>query len=489
MTKQRIISLSMFSVLQAVTLYHLLHIGALMQGSIFFYSPFTMMYWSLFYCVEVMVFTLCLFHFFKDSRSLWSTRTQSALAASALILVSSQYLGSLENEKQFQYRLSLQARTQEVLQQRFVRPPLRGEALSQDAHQIYWQQLGAKQQPEQWKLSYEQRGRLIKHVSHHEQLLRTVIQNPEFAQKHIEQVNLASRATQSHEVPYAVASLDVDGLLPDYIALQSHGALMANQALTKMSSHPTGGFNLLLDTVRFGQDIAHTGPYIQAMVGLDIANVAVNTYALQQAALYEPQVDTSHLLRQWENLLTVHRGITQASFQSDILTIEKTLYDSRIWQSEVLADEIYGEPAKMTAGLLKVLNYLPAQRQAYIKYTHRLIQKSFSSTASETEKKQVGENLLSVYFTIEPLKDLDREKDSYRRLLTAYAQTALADYYRRYQRYPESLEELDNLSEKKWFADQGLTYTLEDGAYQLKIRVSDGEKLYPGPVQRSQTSA
>ncbi len=486
MTKQRIFLLTLLSALQAVMLYRLLYVAAIVKGSLFFYSPHTMMYWGIFYCVEIVIFALFLFHRFKPSRPFWTPTVQNALFASALMLIGSHYLENIEGEKQLQQRLSLNNRTQNFLQQRFIRPTLREQTLSQNPQKIYWQQLGAKTQPEEWQLSTAEKDSLFKYVTNPKPTFKAVVPQRGLANQHREQVQLASQATRSPEIPFALASLNVDTLLPDYQALQSHGTLMINQAVNDISTHPEEGLNHLLDTIRFGQDIAHTGPLIQAVVGLKISDNATDNYLLQQSALNKV-ADTEGLLRQWENLLKAHRGSIQIGMDSEALTLENMLYSPQIWNSGILNDPVYGSSAPAAAALLKTLNYLPAQRQAYIKYTHDLVKKNLSGNASAADQHLSENNLLAVFTTLgKPVEALKYEDDSYRLLLTAYTQTALADYYRRHQSYPATLEALDNISEH---LDRSLSYRVQGNTYQLDIHFSDRTETYQGPLHASQTSA
>ncbi|PIQ23152.1 hypothetical protein COW36_19380 [bacterium (Candidatus Blackallbacteria) CG17_big_fil_post_rev_8_21_14_2_50_48_46] len=65
---------------------------------------------------------------------------------------------------------------------------------------------------------------------------------------------------------------------------------MLNASSVKFGQTPQGSLEEMLNVVRFGQDIGHTGPLIQSLVGINIANEAAQVYTSQIEKIYQKNV-------------------------------------------------------------------------------------------------------------------------------------------------------------------------------------------------------
>jgi hypothetical protein len=350
-------------------------------------------------------------------------------------------------------------------QNKYERPVLRGKALPGNGADAYWQLIGKRTLKESNKVeSFFQvkYPALAKALSDDKLLINTetgIPSLPQVTSKYWPAIHELQNASQ-YEFIHHDYDFSVDAPLPNFIYIQDLSRIMISIAKTECDQgHCLSGGELLMDTLRLGQDLQYRGTLIDAMVGFVLKNYVVQNgiYRLDHKSLKFKEFQV--LLSRMETLIASEKNLKN-TIVNEFFTVEKIMQE--VNQNDLKA---LGEMAAINLNsftnfeaLLTRFSFLPIYQPMIIDAFEKLkilkegllavynAPQSQQNEASEQYLKNIEKTIGGNFFLEIAMPFYgavwEREKVAKVKLYASYLYLALEAYHLKNGRYPETLSAL-----------------------------------------------
>lgn len=353
----------------------------------------------------------------------------------------------------------------------FERSILRGQAIAGNANEVYKQILDRKKE-------FKVNAKDVEKIKVGRYLVKA---DPSVTNKYEKEIKLVRNATTYNRVNFNLEPSFVSPL-PNYISAQNLTRVMTSRAVELYQNNSAmEGAEMILDTIRFGQDLGNSGPLISGMVGIVIDKIAINNLSAQLGKQKLSQSEFHNLLNQIEKLMGSEIELKKAfifenlALKNELLKLESEKNDYSELFSALALDN---EPWLLSNKLLMK----PQIRDAIKKLDQlqpiisEIINTNSYNPELDNEKLEKMNDIMKsnyiLYYAIQSYKIVfERIKDNKAYLRGLYIHMALQAYFNINKKYPERLAELSPSIIKKLptdpFSEKEFLYNLNNNQYSL----------------------
>ena len=216
-------------------------------------------------------------------------------------------------------------------QNKYMRPVLRGTAQPGNGDAAYWAIIGKEEGSNKEMVSFFQKNypSLGQALSLDRLEIKSewgIQSKPDLTEKY-RPVIQALQAAAAHEYIQHDYGYSVDALLPNFINAQDLSRVMISLAMSRCEQGQClEGGELLMDTLRLGQDIEYRGTLIDGMVGIVIKNMALRAgfSDLNHKSLKPEELQL--LLSRMQTLLSSEKNLSHTML-NEFIMVEKIMSD------------------------------------------------------------------------------------------------------------------------------------------------------------------